>query len=326
VGGVKCTAPGCVQGKVTVRAGGRTERQDCPKCQGQGLVRCELCRGTGLDLQLIPPKAKQIDPSTNPPAGNPPVAGEPSTPQPGAPSRQYTLEFGSAPQMNFRYIEPGTFLMGGPRNGRLRTEGQTPHEVTLSKPYYIATTEVTQAQWMTVMGTNPSRNQGDGQRPVEHVTWNDCQQFIGKLNQRLKNSNSKFRLPTEAEWEYACRAGSSTTFSFGEDIGQLPQYAWFDKSSDGTTHPVGKLLPNAWNLFDMHGNVMEWCADFYDPGYGNSSAPAQDPTGPTQGSERVTRGGCWFWRDDTAISGGRNHFPQNKHFDLIGFRLVCERQ
>ena len=138
------------------------------------------------------------------------------------------------------------------------------------------------------MGNNPSRFTGNSNRPVESVSWDDVQAFIEKLN--AKEGGAMYRLPTEAEWEYAARAGSITAYSFGDDAKQLGEYAWYGDNSKGETHPVGQLKPNAWGLYDMHGNVWEWVQDWY----GKYAAEAvMDPQGPSAGSARVGRGGGW---------------------------------
>ena len=163
------------------------------------------------------------------------------------------------------------------------------HQVVISKDFQMLEFEVTQAQWEAVMGNNPSSFSGDN-NPVESVSWHDCQSFISKLNEL--DSDYTYRLPTEAEWEYACRAGSDTTYSHGNDSGQLGEYAWYDDNSNSRTHPVGEKKPNAWDLYDMHGNVWEWCQDWYDGDYYDNS-PGTDPQGPNSGSYRVIRGGGW---------------------------------
>ena len=138
------------------------------------------------------------------------------------------------------------------------------------------------------MGNNPSRFQGDPNCPVEQVSWQDAQDFIQKLNAR--EGGTPYRLPTEAEWEYAARAGTTTAYCFGDDVSQLRAYAWYRDNSDGRTHPVGQLQPNAWGLYDMHGNVWEWVQDWYGA---YAAETAVDPQGPAAGSDRVVRGGSW---------------------------------
>jgi formylglycine-generating enzyme required for sulfatase activity len=188
--------------------------------------------------------------------------------------------------MKFVLIPAGEFTMGSPENEQGRDSNEPQHKVKITKPFYMQTTEVTQAQWKAVMGNNPSYFKGND-LPVETVSWDDAQEFIKKLSAK---EGVKYRLPTEAEWEYACRAGSTTKFYFGEDESKLDEYAWYHNNSDGKTHPVGQKKPNAWGLYDMHGNVWEWCQDWYGADYYKNS-PAEDPQGPASAESRVLRGG-----------------------------------
>ncbi len=223
-------------------------------------------------------------------------------------------------ETEFVYIQPGTFIMGSPKNEQGRSVIEKQHQVTLTRGFYLQTTEVTQAQWRAVIGraSNPShfRDCGDD-CPVERVTWEDVQEFINKLNQ-IEGSN-KYRLPTEAEWEYACRAGTTTRFSFGDDAALLGQYAWYNSNSGGRTHPVGQKKPNVWGLYDMHGNVFEWVQDWHGD---YPSASVTDPTGPPSGARRVIRGGGWGVEPYGVRSA--EHFwvaPDDWYFAL-GFRLA----
>jgi len=187
----------------------------------------------------------------------------------------------------FVSIPSGTFGMGS-STGDL--DEDPPHTITITKGFQILKYEVTQAQWEVVMGSNPSHFDSDN-KPVETVSWDDCQSFISRLNEL--DPDHIYRLPTEAEWEYACRAGSTTIYSYGDDSAQLGQYAWYDDNSNDKTHPVGEKKPNTWGMYDMHGNVLEWCQDWYDSDYYENS-PGTDPQGPNSGSDRVIRGGCWI--------------------------------
>lgn len=161
---------------------------------------------------------------------------------------------------HFISIKPGKFLMGSPVTEKDRFDDETQREVTISKEFEIADAPVTQAQWKEVMGSNPSYFKGDD-HPVECVSWEDAQKFIQKLNE--SQSEYTYRLPTEEEWEYCARAGTTTAYFFGDDPKDLPKYAWFYENSENRTHPVKQKLPNPWGLYDVCGNVWEWCQDWY---------------------------------------------------------------
>jgi formylglycine-generating enzyme required for sulfatase activity len=208
----------------------------------------------------------------------------------------------------FVLIPAGTFMMGD----TIR------HQVVIGKPFYMQTTEVTQGQWRKIMGNNPSSFKDCGDDcPVENVSWGDAQAFIRRLNQ-IEGDN-KYRLPTEAEWEFACRSGSSMTYSFGDNENDLGDYAWYDKNSNRKTHPVMQKKPNVWGLYDAYGNVSEWCQDWYDdfpPG------TVTDPKGPSSGQHKVLRGGSWLGSTSVLRSGFRGEeYPVVPSND-IGFRLV----
>ena len=228
-----------------------------------------------------------------------------------------TIKLPGNVEMKFRKIPAGKFTMGSPEKERDSDEGPL-HIVRITKPFYLGMYEVTQAQWKAVMGNNPSKYKDCGDDcPVEMVKWNDVQEFINKLNQ--KEGSNKYRLPTEAEWEYACRAESNTKFSFGDDVGVLGQYAWYVENSGGSTHPVGQKKPNAWGLYDIHGNVWEWVYDRY----GNyPPAPVTDPTGPPSGASRVIRGGSWLNVPGDARSAYRSKYTPGFSYHLLGFRLA----
>ena len=189
----------------------------------------------------------------------------------------------------------------------------------ITKPFYLGKYLVTQEQWEAVMGNNPSNFKGP-KNPVEEVSWDDCQQFLDKLNDKIGPAEASSQLPSEAQWEYACRAGSTTRYCFGDDESGLGEYAWYDGNSGGKTHPVGEKKPNAWGLYDMHGNVWEWCQDWYDGGY-YAKSPTDDPTGPATGSNRVNRGGCWFSACQALPVGDpRPHGPGDRGCNL-GLRV-----
>ena len=216
-------------------------------------------------------------------------------------------------------IEPGTFEMGSPITELERGRHQPPYRVTISQPYYLGKYEVTQAQWQAVMGDNPSGfSDCDATCPVEQVSWEDAQRFIDKLNAR--EGVKSYRLPTEAEWEYAARAGTRTAYPFGDDTIQLGACAWYWDNADRKTHPVGQKRPNEWGLFDMHGNVWEWVQDWY--GHYPPRGAATDPRGSRAGPYRVFRGGSW----DTGVrryqAAARNRFWPSHRYNDLGFRLA----
>jgi formylglycine-generating enzyme required for sulfatase activity len=221
--------------------------------------------------------------------------------------------------MEFVLIPAGSFTMGADNNFEEANDSETSaRRVTISKAFYLGKYEVTQAQWEAVMGDNPSEFAGRN-NPVENVSWDDAQEFIKKLNQ--KEGGNKYRLPTEAEWEYAARAGTTSVYSFGDDAEALGRYAWYDSNSSDATHPVGQKEPNGWGLYDMHGNVWEWVQDWYDEKY-YSGSPGTDPRGPSSGSFRVNRGGSWDADASGCRSADRNgNTPGNRICDL-GFRLA----
>jgi formylglycine-generating enzyme required for sulfatase activity len=229
-----------------------------------------------------------------------------------------TPAFKNSIGMEFVLIPSGTFMMGSPTSEKDRDDDETQHQVTISKSFYLGKYEVTQAEWEKVMGSNPSYFKGCPRCPVENVSWEDVQDFIRKLNTK---GEGRYRLPTEAEWEYAARAGSTARYSYGDGEGSLGNYAWYSANSGSKTHEVGTKQPNEWGLYDMHGNVWEWCGDWY----GAYSSSAQiDPTGATSGSYRVIRGGSWNYVAVNLRSANRySNSPSFRSYNL-GFRVVRE--
>jgi len=239
------------------------------------------------------------------------AAGEPKS----SPS-SLTLDLGNGVTMKLVRIRPGKFVMGSPDSEQGHDPREGPqHEVIITKPFYMGVTEVTQAQYEAVMGTNPSKFKG-ATNPVETVSWNDATEFCKKLSEKTRQAA---RLPTEAEWEYACRAGIKTGFSFGDADDGLGDYAWYNANSGGTTHPVAKKKPNAWGLYDMHGNVWEWCADWcgdYPKG------AVTDPQGPAAGTSRVLRGGGWGYVPTYCRAAYRDFSIPDFRSDVYGFRCA----
>ena len=238
-------------------------------------------------------------------------------------TRVFSLLDGAA-DMEFVQIEPGSFTMGSPlgEDGRGQDEGPQ-HRVRISNRFWLSAHEVTQDQWAKVMGTTPS----DPSHPAAYISWDDVQKFIARLNRA--EGAWWYRLPTEAEWEYACRAGSGAAWSFGADAEQLDQYAWYrDNAGDAGEqygHAVGTKLPNRWGLYDMHGNVWEWVQDRYDPDYyaaGPASGDWTDPPGPASGSGRVVRGGGFGSRAADLRSANRGLLEVAAVQPDLGARLV----
>ncbi len=228
-------------------------------------------------------------------------------------------------RQGFRWIAPGRFRMGSPPDEPQRWDDEVQHEVTLSRGFWLADTACTQAFWQAVTGSNPSRFKDDARQPVEQVSWDDVQTFIAELERRLPGL--PVRLPSEAEWEYACRAGTTTPFSFADPLtpervnydGNYP-YAGGEKGLyREKTVPVASLPANPWGLYEMHGNVLEWCADWY----GDYPGEAQvDPQGPPTGDSRVLRGGSWDDDGRYVRSAARGRFEPGYRGGDVGFRLA----
>jgi len=273
----------------------------------------------GVGVLLVGPSGKEVQEGRSPlKAAAAPAAEqlESAVPTAAMPA-ELTLDVGGGVTMKMVLIPAGKFMMGSPDSAQGRIDFEVPqHEVILSKPFYMGVTEVTQAQYQAVMGKNPSEFKG-ATNPVETVSWNDATEFCKKLSEKTRQA---VRLPTEAEWEYACRAGTQTAFSFGDDLSALGDYAWWDGNSDKTTHPVGQKKPNSWGLYDMHGNVWEGCADWYGE---YPKGPATDPSGPATGDRRVLRGGAW----DLNVTGGlrcacRGNGAPSSRGNYVGFRCA----
>jgi len=222
----------------------------------------------------------------------------------------------------FVLIPTGSFIMGSPSSEVGRDDDESPqHQVTISRSFYMQTTEVTQGQWKRVMGNNPSYLSSCGDDcPVEGVSWNDVQEFIQKLNS-MEGTN-KYRLPTEAQWEYAARAGTATRFYSGENNYDLSRAGWYYVNSERRTHPVGQKTPNAWGLYDIHGNVWEWVKDWMGS---YPSGSVTDPEGPSSGSARVSRGGSKLNRSFNCRSAERRDDGPSSRYGDLGFRLIRTR-
>ncbi len=217
--------------------------------------------------------------------------------------------------MKMVWMPAGEFMMGSPSTERNRRGDETQHRVRLTKGYYLGMHEVTQRQWQAVMGTNPGKFKGDD-LPVESISWNDAVEFCRKLSAK---EGVEYRLPTETEWEYACRAGSTGAYGFGDSDSGLGEHAWYDSNSGYKTHPVGQKRPNAWGLYDMHGNVWEWCQDWYAAYTGGS---VTDALGFPSGVYRVYRGGSWGRYPWDCRSARRDFGSPADRSNSQGFRLA----
>jgi formylglycine-generating enzyme required for sulfatase activity len=231
-----------------------------------------------------------------------------------------SLDLGNQVTMKLALIPAGKFLMGSPVDEKGHFKNESPrHVVAITKPFYMSVHPVTQQQYEQVMGENPSDFKGE-QNPVETVSWGEALEFCKRVSRK---TGKRVSLPTEAQWEYACRAGSKTRFSYGDDddYARLDDYAWYDKNCDNRPHPVGQKKPNAWGLFDMHGGVLQWCSDWFAP-YANERS--QDPEGPDSGKTRVLRGGCWCYGSvacRAAIRGGNSPYDR---YRIMGFRVSAD--
>jgi formylglycine-generating enzyme required for sulfatase activity len=275
-------------------------------------------------------------------------------PQPPALAKEITNSIG----MKLVLIPSGKFTMGSPEKEEGHFDNEVEHEVTITRPFYLGKYPVTQGEYEKVMGTNPSwfsptgggkdkvKDRDTGRFPVETVSWYEAAAFCNRLSQKegipeaewcyLPNGQGEYaegmrlapdyrtrrgyRLPTEAEWEYACRAGTRTAYHFGDDPKQLGDYAWFNGNSGWRTHRVGQKKPNAWGLFDMHGNVWQWCQDWYGP---YDLDKRTDPEGPKTGERRVLRGGSWYDGPRICRAALRYHSAPGYRVNAIVFRVLC---
>ncbi len=245
----------------------------------------------------------------------------------GGPAEARAAEAVTVPGLGLELapIPAGNFTMGSPRSEMGRNPDEGPMMlVTLTRNFWLGKYEVTQGQWQALMGANPSYFHGDGQLPVENVSWDDACGFCKKLTAQEQAAGRlpagyEYRLPTEAEWEYACRAGTTTRYYTGDTDSDLGAAGWYGGNSGKTTHMVGQKQPNAWGLYDMHGNVWEWCRDWY-----GSYKPAviADPAGPGRGTFRVVRGGGWLRSASASRSASRDHHNAGYRFDNVGFRVA----
>lgn len=268
------------------------------------------------NMLRTPPESQPATKITTPPQAAPPP--EPSLIMPPAASSKILSPIlRNSIGMDFVLIPAGEFHMGAEDGDAYE---KPVHLVRISRPFYMGKYPVTQAQWEAVMGNNPSRFQGDANRPVESVSWEKAQEFLRRLS--VKEGGKPYRLPSEAEWEYAAQAGARTAYCFGDDERLLREYGWYGENSGGTTHPVGQLKPNDWGLHDVHGNVWEWVQDWYDDAYYRES-PVEDPQGSEKGLDRVVRGGSWISHYPRSLRAShRYRLAPGAHDDGVGFRCA----
>jgi formylglycine-generating enzyme required for sulfatase activity len=242
--------------------------------------------------------------------------------------------------MRLAVVPAGTFLMGSPEADRdAFPDEKPPHPVRIERPFLLGVYPVTQGEFRAVTGRNPSKFQTSGRdtsrRPVESVSWQEAIEFCNALSEAeglapfylssegepIDPDADGYRLPTEAEWEYACRAGSKTRYYFGDDPARLRDHAWYRDNGESRTHTVGQKRPNAWGLYELHGNVWEWCWDGYDADY-YAASPESDPWGPGQAETRVLRGGSWLYNALLARSANRYRLAPSKTLNDLGFRIA----
>ena len=297
---------------------GEFEDGVCPACHASNPLDRKFCKGCGESLRV---KCEEC-------GGEIPVwekfCGECGSNQRKIPSSTGDLKISLG--MEFALCPAGEFMMGTAVSGffgwlhRIMDSSEKHHSVQITGAFQLGLCPVTQAEYQQVMGTNPSSFKGP-QNPVERVSWADAVEFCRKLSAlpAEKAAGYEYRLPTEAEWEYACRSGTTTAYGFGDFASQLSEYGWFDGNSGSKTHPVGEKKPNAWGLYDMHGNVWEWCQDWYSA---YPSGSATDPTGATSGLYRVYRGGGWNGNAGHCRSASRRRLSPEFRYNSLGFRVL----
>ena len=283
---------------------------------GQVAIEFDLANQEAAKI-LVLRKKGEITPHL--PTPNPSQEGNGATRNRAGETR--SLDLGNGVSLTLVYIPGGTFWMGSKDDDPEAYDNQKPrHQVTLPT-FWMGETPVTQGQYQAVMGSNPSRFQGDLDRPVEMVSWNDADRFCQELSRKL--SQEIISLPSESQWEYACRGGTDTRYFFGDDAAQLGNYAWYYGNSGNETHPVKQKKPNAWGLYDMHGNVWEWCADQWHDNYQGAPTNGSAWLSSDESKIRLLRGGSWNNHPKYCRSTYRSHSAPAYRNYFLGFRVVC---
>ncbi|QQS28395.1 MAG: SUMF1/EgtB/PvdO family nonheme iron enzyme [Sphingobacteriales bacterium] len=286
--------------------------------QANNLVKkCEAQLNPPKNNETITEKKTPLNDNINGNSINNPKPADNKTSPSNKPSSSSSTKVNDPFAADMVYVEGGTFMMGSPDFEAGRRNDEYQHQVTVSS-FKMGKYEVTQAQWQSVMGNNPSYHESCNQCPVKQISWNDIQEFLFKLNNK---TGRKYRLPTEAEWEFAARGGNRSRSYLYSGSNALSEVGWYYENSSGTTHPVGEKTPNELGLYDMSGNVWEWCSDWFDSEYYKNS-PSNNPKGPSTGALRVLRGGGWDggWR--FCRLAYRHLFLPGNRYGSGGFRLV----
>jgi formylglycine-generating enzyme required for sulfatase activity len=306
----------------------------CPASRGERrlasavLLRDELSRlaqpGPAVVSPVISPPPR---PRPRAPAAAPLAAAAPAVALPAAspaPPAESARSISNSIGMKLVLIPAGKFLMGSPQTDRSRSDDEHQHEVEITEAFYLGQYPVTKGQFAAFVKATGHPNPGAGetdQHPVVEVDWKDAVAFCDWLSEKERK---EYRLPTEAEWEYSCRAGTTTAYSFGDHPKKLKAYAWYNKNAGGAAHKVGAKKPNPWGLYDMQGNVCEWCEDWYDEDYYQKS-PGQNPQGPSAGTSRVVRGGSFFYFEWDCRAAARTDIAPSCRARVFGFRVVRAR-
>jgi formylglycine-generating enzyme required for sulfatase activity len=236
-----------------------------------------------------------------------------------------SVDLGDGIALDLVLIPAGRFQMGWPADDPDRNPGEPQHWVVITRPFYIGKYEITQEQWVKVMGEGPDVIKGE-RLPMNGVSWKSCQAFLARLNS-LARERGQYHLPTEAQWEWACRAGTRTRFYYGDSQDKLADYAWFGEDDSRPLHPVGMKKPNAWNLYDCYGNVAEWSADLCGDGLYYWKSSLRDPTGPDKGDmdgRRMVRGGSWLDGSHECSSAYRYDYSPSSEASRLGLRVALD--